>query len=831
MNNLSRADLLRSLAKIEHDKSPSIPKLLAENLGFGYKEKQDNSQEQSQNGDLSGDEESPKKQLGLPQIIVTNHYWYLNSREKLPEKKEEIKQQPLNIKLLEKKKTSLIESLSLKSEGEWQNLFDASLKQAQKSKRTDIQKSIAHLSKSKPADSLPKQKRYSFNKPICIIMERTQMLRIAWGDMREIWQNIKRLVGEKNLKSYILPTGIEGEFQAIQGAPSFTQLEVGTRLIYIGTFGALHSGEVSESWKNHLYKCLLKGYDCQLYSLCPIINSPIDKVHFLDDRVQKADALDQLVQSMQLVWLIYDRQLRYLREATEGATLYTELLAFNHLNIEKDAQFIWHKHSEFKYHFTNIKAIQLIVEKATKRWSHGRSDIADEMEQLLGQMIGEKEFKLNEFPYLKNLAALSLKQQENGEKSNMGLTLLSSILPELEILAKGPAKDDFIDLLNAAQTEAKRRGYSLPLGDEGLKSTDPDYALITQQDSLLKLSSSGEKINPAQNLLSIGNQAYCEENNRVIVNTLPTQKSLNIKDQGQRYQLSSTRKPKWASRIWHNADGLHAAQEDGTEFHLTPATKSTESAQWQGTHNVWDWATDYGIDDYGLWAVLTVKNVDFKLRWIHAGTFMMGSPEGEKDREGGETQHQVTLTKGYWLAETSVTQVQWQAVMNENPSDSKVIKLPVSKVSWNDCQIFIEKLQKLVPDFNPSLPTEAQWEYACRAGTETAYWWGDKLDESKANNSSSLKAESKMDQNHFGLRSMSGNILEWCNDGWTGYSKQAVTDPKGDDSSSRRVLRGGSWIYHAQYLRSANRRAYQPGFRSRGIGMRLAGGLDPTSRQ
>jgi len=125
---------------------------------------------------------------------------------------------------------------------------------------------------------------------------------------------------------------------------------------------------------------------------------------------------------------------------------------------------------------------------------------------------------------------------------------------------------------------------------------------------------------------------------------------------------------------------------------------------------------------------LSIQGVEYAFRWCPADTFMMGSPTSEKDRRDNEAQHRVTLTRGFWMLETQVTQEMWRSVMGNNPSqfkDSK--KLPVERVSWNDCQEFIKKLNTLgatQSGFRFSLPTEAMWEYACRAGTTTPYHLG-----------------------------------------------------------------------------------------------------------
>lgn len=224
------------------------------------------------------------------------------------------------------------------------------------------------------------------------------------------------------------------------------------------------------------------------------------------------------------------------------------------------------------------------------------------------------------------------------------------------------------------------------------------------------------------------------------------------------------------------------------------------------------WATKAGRDDHGRYADLKVQGVVQRFRWIAAGTFMMGSPASEPKRLDSEVQHQVTLTKGYWLADTACTQALWQAVMGNNPADFKDnTNNPVEQVNWNDVQAFIQKLNGMVSGLAARLPTEAEWEYACRAGTTTAYSCGDSMTAQQANFGKSGKTlpVKSFAPNAWGLYQMHGNVCEWCEDGYGDYPTQAVTDPQGAASSSYRVLRGGSWSSRAQILRSARLAAFR----------------------
>ena len=136
------------------------------------------------------------------------------------------------------------------------------------------------------------------------------------------------------------------------------------------------------------------------------------------------------------------------------------------------------------------------------------------------------------------------------------------------------------------------------------------------------------------------------------------------------------------------------------------------------------WASGWGEDEFGLWMAFTYKGVQQKFRWCEPDTFLMGSPDDESERDEDETQHEVTLSKGYWIADTTVTQGLWQAVMGENPSRFKGDSRPLERVSWEDTYKFIDKMNNMKPALKLQLPTEAQWEYACRAGSSTPFCWG-----------------------------------------------------------------------------------------------------------
>ena len=230
---------------------------------------------------------------------------------------------------------------------------------------------------------------------------------------------------------------------------------------------------------------------------------------------------------------------------------------------------------------------------------------------------------------------------------------------------------------------------------------------------------------------------------------------------------------------------------------------------------------------------LTIEGIKYSFRWCPAGEFIMGSPKDEANRRDNETQHQVTLTRGFWMLETPVTQEMWESVMGKNPSRFQGAKLPVERISWKDCQEFVGGLNDLATPVGLvipaglkfAMPTEAQWEYACRAGTTTAYYSGGALNARLANFETRTTSEvGSFPANAWGLRDMHGNVWEWCADGYSGdYSSEPATDPLGvSPRQNAYVVRGGSFYDNSWFSRSASRKDYGPTSRDYHIGFRLA---------
>ena len=215
--------------------------------------------------------------------------------------------------------------------------------------------------------------------------------------------------------------------------------------------------------------------------------------------------------------------------------------------------------------------------------------------------------------------------------------------------------------------------------------------------------------------------------------------------------------------------------------------------------------------------------------WIDPGTYAMGSPESEPGHEKDESpEHEVTITRGFYLGKYEVTQAQWESVMGSSPSFYAGADHPVELVSWNDVQEFVHRWNKAKGDSLFRLPTEAEWEYACRAGTQTAWSFGDDEDSvgdfawySGNNDPKGAKAVGTKLPNSWGLYDMHGNVSEWVQDRYGAYASEDQSDPTGPASGNERVHRGGSYSSSPTYLRSGNRSIMPAGNRLQLTGVRI----------
>ncbi len=271
------------------------------------------------------------------------------------------------------------------------------------------------------------------------------------------------------------------------------------------------------------------------------------------------------------------------------------------------------------------------------------------------------------------------------------------------------------------------------------------------------------------------------------------------------------------------AQGVIVYKKDGTEV-TYPYETIDSIVTYNFNENV-----DNGNNSNNSNGTFTVNGVSFNMIAVKGGTFTMGATaeQGDDAYSGEKPAHQVTLSD-YCIGETEVTQELWQAVMGSNPSYfTGNLQRPVERVSWNDCQEFIKKLNQLTGK-TFRLPTEAEWEYAARGGSQSRgykYAGSNTIGDVAwyTSNSSSTSHPVKQKQpNELGLYDMSGNVWEWCQDWYGSYSSSSQTNPAGPSSGSYRVYRGGGWNFNARNCRVSNRGSYTPSISYSYLGLRLA---------
>jgi formylglycine-generating enzyme required for sulfatase activity len=309
-----------------------------------------------------------------------------------------------------------------------------------------------------------------------------------------------------------------------------------------------------------------------------------------------------------------------------------------------------------------------------------------------------------------------------------------------------------------------------------------------------------------------------------------------VQTRNELLRIEPRTRPAWAAMIGRNSRELFAeltwlGRSCRLYWHV-PAVGGAGS--WRSCHG------PVSTDRFGLFAYIGFYGrVMQRFRWLEPGRFLMGSPSDEAEREawGKETQHEVRLRKGFWLADTAVSQELWQFVMRSNPSRFQGRELPVDSVSWQDAQLFLQRLNAMVPGLAARLPTEAEWEYACRAGSNAPFAFGSQITPEQVNYNGSYPyqggqkgqfrkqtvAVGSLPANAWGLHEMHGNLWEWCHDWWQeDLGSDAAVDSQGPEQGEFRVVRGGSWFLGGKGVRSAVRGRFAPTFRNDRVGFRIA---------
>lgn len=392
-----------------------------------------------------------------------------------------------------------------------------------------------------------------------------------------------------------------------------------------------------------------------------------------------------------------------------------------------------------------------------------------------------------------------------GEEKRLHIILVKE-LEGLEVISNPSGADVYVDSKLAGQTPL---AIQVPPGEhEILVAKDATYEDYATKISLSKGQSKKLTVtlNPKRPRLLIETEpreAQVFLNDRYVANA-PLQTDLSP----GRYRIT-VRKKGWRNAIEEVA--VSAGETKKLDIHLKPLPRP------------------------GAIEKEPVTGMEFV--WVPEGCFTMGSPASELKRDQDEGPAQEVCVNGFWMGRFEVTQGQWQKLMNSNPSSFKNgPDFPVENVSWQDAKAFVERMSALEKAYLVGLPTEAEWEYACRAGAATAYSFGQSIAAGQANmrskadgaaglNSSTARVGS-FQPNQFGIYDMHGNVWEWCED-WYDPEFYKTLKPKtlnpfaGQDKSGKKVLRGGSWLSDAQQTRCANRHRAAPDEKTDQIGFRV----------
>ncbi len=369
-----------------------------------------------------------------------------------------------------------------------------------------------------------------------------------------------------------------------------------------------------------------------------------------------------------------------------------------------------------------------------------------------------------------------------------------------------------------------RSAYRVDL-EPGVRSNDVGFRCAQVQAGAEPAEEDGAAAEPQAVPTQAGEAVSLRVDSQQTAQTpIPAGRVVIVRSDVDSLELRKTPKPDWASAIGRDRYGLWA------EFAVNVGQTDQ---QWQD-NRVWSrfrrlWRASSGTDE-------PQNTIVQRMRWIPPGRFWMGSPEGDEmaiDRE--KPQHEVTLSHGYWLFDTPVTQELWLALMGENPSRFQAPLRPVEGVSWDDCQEFLRRINDMVVGLDLSLPTEAEWEYACRAGTITRYAFGEEISPDQANYRSDAETAETSEvgsfpANPWGLFDLHGNVWEWCQDWYGEYAAGPQLNPQGARDGRSRVLRGGCWLSDARLVRSAFRDVVEPGVRDDLVGFRCAR-VHPASRE
>ena len=828
--SVGRADLLRLLSYSQADRLSDFSAF----LGYEHEEPLigTRSSETHLNITLSQLEDSAVA-AEIPSSATTS-FWYVKSYRQnvdaeLNRQNEESDSKGDAMSISPKRVSSPLPD-ALISTGQQNNVLDDVLSDTREHE-IDIPASVQLIARRQPIRSWPKKARSTSVHEVTVFVDFAEELYPIHNDFLLVKEAAESVLGRKSVRCVVSrhgPLALEDDFSELQQA---------TNVMILSDAGRYerNASDRTYQWREVIESLQKMGHHGEVFSFLDAIGGDHHAESLLPLRSKNVDALMGI-----LSFCHYPNagRIRYLRQAIPSATVWEELAVWNHKDAEIDG-IRWSVKPDLKPYYqeqffrldNNLKNRLLV---ANRQWQFSLVSYARGLEELVLYDRGI----ISERPDAEAFASLLESNNIVGSGSHGELFLLNA-LDTLSSVKSDKERKRLKALFTKAQDVALHYHQPVVSREESkIQNNEESCFYQYQNDSHYELRS-GQRpaiFSSKELVVEARSQRFVSNNQRW------TRAPVKLQTRNAEVEVDRLQKPNWAERAWRNEDGLSCAHESGAIYQLREASEALPEARWEPISIPWAWSSDTGVDKYGLWTAFTVRNVRQILRWIPPGSFMMGSPEDEPERHDDEIQHQVTLSEGYWLAETACTQGLWEAVMGQNPSEfTKGDDYPVESVSWKDCQLFLEKLDEEVEGLSLFLPSEAQWEYACRGGTDTAFWWGDELSPDQGRyyyevpyGSGEARASERgtvpvlgYEANPFGLYQMHGNIREWCEDWFGDYPSGAVRDPVGPAKGRYRVLRGGGWISDGLLLRSAFRDYSPPDLRSNDFGFRLAGGMAP----
>ena len=669
-------------------------------------------------------------------------------------------------------------------------------------RRVDLERLVQRIARLEPIHRLPRQRKRRWNRSLFLIRDESLHLAPYFADQQSVIDRLKRIVPAHDL------TVLQGQqptalFKRLPSAvPEYVsqQPQPGSQILILGDMGLLEkSGQWVKSWRGWLRRQSLRG--SQIGCLFPgnpamvpaslrrwvqVQSWQPNPCALVNDSKQRDAALEQLFELAAPVARLEPGLLRDLRR------LVPELAD---ASLESD---FWQHDDLASRHFM---AATIEPERAKKKWRPRFERLPEALREKVLQCIWNWRFQIIQAP-------------------EVWLEEVRNLLPESQRLVPKSDRQD---------AEAWCHYLEPLLGPHGFR--DPslnDYA----QRMLERVTEAAE---------SDPKTGWFIQKLQAVFAGKPSAdgeaKTLKLRPAGERLSVepeSTTMEPR---DEFHLRLAPITIRMSNDSLRIVQATAKTP----QPEISCPDFATSFGVDRYGTWCEFELSSqsgepVVQRMRWISPGSFLMGSPEDEHGRYDNEHRHRVTLTQGFWLADTACTQEMWQAVADENPSSFKGAQRPVERVSYDDVLSFCQQLNERYSDGQFRLPTEAEWEYACRAGKTSPFSFGETITTEQVNFDGNYPYRSEDPKgvyrkqtvhvkefacNDWGLYQMHGNVWEWCQDWYGNYPEEDVVDPVGPDIGSGRVRRGGSWISHARVVRSAFRSWSDLGFRFNCLGFRL----------